>query len=95
MATGHYARLTGSHRRLSRGSTTQKDQSYVLAEVTSLLERGRLPLGRVYQGRGKRDGGRRAGVEPLVSEESQEICFIPDDDYRAFLRAGSGSVQAQ
>jgi tRNA-specific 2-thiouridylase len=40
VATGHYARLTGDQRRLSRGLDAQKDQSYVLAEVDpALLER--------------------------------------------------------
>jgi tRNA-uridine 2-sulfurtransferase len=85
VATGHYARLTGSPPRLSRGSDPQKDQSYVLAEVDpALLEKCIFPLGAMTKQR-VRQMAADLGLEPLVSEESQEICFVPHDDYRGFL----------
>jgi tRNA-specific 2-thiouridylase len=86
VATGHYAQMTGDPRRLSRGVDQQKDQSYVLAEVDSgLLERCIFPLGGLTK-QEVRAIARQTGLARLVSEESQEICFVPHDDYRAFLR---------
>ncbi len=85
VATGHYARLTGSPLRIARGVDPRKDQSYVLAEVApGLLEYCLFPLGGMtkHQVRGIAED---LGLRKLVSEESQEICFIPGDDYRAFL----------
>jgi tRNA-specific 2-thiouridylase len=85
-ATGHYARLVGDPRRLSRGLDADKDQSYVLAEVDpSLLAKFVFPLGELTKQQVKGVAA-AIGLEDLVSQESQEICFIPGDDYRAFLK---------
>jgi tRNA-specific 2-thiouridylase len=90
VATGHYARLSGAPARLSRGRDQKKDQSYVLAEVSpDLLEKVVFPLGELRKEQ-VRLLAAEAGVRELVSGESQEICFIPDDDYRNFLRARLG-----
>jgi tRNA-specific 2-thiouridylase len=90
LATGHYARLTGDPRRLSRGLDRQKDQSYVLAEVDpALLERCIFPLGEMTKPQVRRIAA-DIGLADLVSEESQEICFVPGDDYRVFLRERIG-----
>jgi tRNA-uridine 2-sulfurtransferase len=90
VATGHYARLAGSPPRLARGVDCRKDQSYVLAEVApGLLEQLVFPLGEMS----KPDVRRRAaeaGLEGHSSPESQEICFVPDDDHRRFLRERLG-----
>ncbi|MDI6907437.1 MAG: tRNA 2-thiouridine(34) synthase MnmA [Thermoanaerobacterales bacterium] len=87
-ATGHYAcvrRTAGGARELWRGLDRAKDQSYVLYHLSQeRLARIMLPLG----GRRKEDVRRdalRRGI-PFIREESQEICFIPQDDYRTFLR---------
>jgi tRNA-specific 2-thiouridylase len=86
VATGHYAQMTGDPKRLSRGVDQQKDQSYVLAEVDpGLLERCIFPLGGLTKQQ-VRAIAVQNGLAALVSEESQEICFVPHDDYRAFLR---------
>ena len=87
VATGHYARLdaSGGRPRLLRGVDATKDQSYVLFglrphQMRHLL----LPVG----GFGKseiRDIARDAGLPVADKPDSQEICFIPDNDYRAFL----------
>ena len=94
MATGHYAQvrrhpLTG---RLCIKSAGDKDQSYALYSLTQAqLEKTLLP---VY-GRSKkeiRELAKSAGLPVADKPDSQEICFIPDGDYAAFIeRAGYGS----
>lgn len=90
VATGHYARLVrdahGSPR-IGRALDAGKDQSYVLSGLRrELLERILLPVG----GHAKaeiRALARDAGLPVHDKPDSQEICFIPDDDYLAFVRA--------
>lgn len=85
IATGHYARLLGSPPRLHRALDPEKDQAYVLSRVDpGLLERVVLPLGELTKPEVRRLA-RDAGLETHDAKESQEICFIPDDDYRRFL----------
>jgi tRNA-specific 2-thiouridylase len=90
IATGHYARMTGGPRNLTRGVDRAKDQSYVLAEVDpTLLRRTIFPLGNMT----KVEVRARVAKEGLVEDsavESQEICFIPDNDHRRFLRERFG-----
>ena len=90
VATGHYARQAGEPPGLSRGIDSTKDQSYALAEVSpALLAHCLFPLG----GLRKADVRKLAadeGIEGSGRPESQEICFIPDDDYRRFLRVRLG-----
>lgn len=89
-ATGHYARLVGDPARLARAADPRKDQSYVLARVDPrLLERMVFPLGDMTKTQ-VRSIARAAGLEVHDAEESQEICFIPDDDYRRFLEERLG-----
>lgn len=90
VATGHYARLTEHPRyglALGVAEDSQKDQSYFLA----LTARDRLasavfPLARRRKAelRAELDA---AGLAVPVPQESQEICFVPNADYRLFLRA--------
>lgn len=91
LATGHYARVerveeAGRPRyRLLRGADRRKDQSYVLymlgqEELAQLL----LPLGGLSKVQVRAEAARR-GLPTAGRRESQEICFIPDDDYRRFL----------
>lgn len=90
VATGHYARLAGLPPLLQRGADLQKDQSYVLARVSpGLLRRARFPLGHLTKTQ-VRAIAREAGLEAHDAVESQEICFIPDDDHRRFLRERLG-----
>ncbi len=94
-ATGHYARLTGSPPRLARGVDRLKDQSYVLAEVApGLLEHLIFPLGEMQKTE-VRERAARAGLEGHSAPESQEICFVPDDDHRRFLRARLGDLSGE
>ncbi len=94
LATGHYARIEqdGNGRfRLLRGVDPGKDQSYFLFTLTQeQLAMTLFPLG----GMAKQEVRRLAARYRLrVAEkgESQEICFIPDDDYVRFLEEARGN----
>lgn len=88
LATGHYARV--DHRdgrfRLRMGTDPHKDQSYVLYMLgQDELRRVRFPLGG-YTKPQVRDMARRRGLPVADRDESMELCFVADDDYRRFLR---------
>jgi len=92
VATGHYARLTGTPPRIARGLDPLKDQSYVLAEVSpAILQHVVFPLGEMHK-QEVRERAARAGLEGHSAPESQEICFVPDDDHRRFLRERLGAL---
>jgi tRNA-specific 2-thiouridylase len=92
VATGHYARLVGNPPRLARGVDDTKDQSYVLAEVApEILEHFVFPLGEMKKPE-VRALAAQAGLEGHSAPESQEICFVPDDDHRRFLRERLGAL---
>lgn len=90
LATGHYARIERASRRggylLKKGLDAAKDQSYFLyAMGQEELSRTLFPLG----GRTKTEVRRiakRMGLAVADKSESQEICFVPDDDYAGFLK---------
>lgn len=87
MATGHYARIeqatTGAYQLFRADS--EKDQSYVLYQMNQqVLSHLLLPLYGVDKEEVRRFA-RRAGLSVSDSPDSQEICFIPDHDYAAFL----------
>ena len=93
VATGHYARIDrpqGDYR-LLRAKDPAKDQSYVLYDLTQAqLGQILLPIG----GHTKtevRQMAREFGLPNADKRDSQEICFIPDGDYRRFV---SERVQA-
>lgn len=90
VATGHYARVTrdpGTGRYLLwKGSDPRKDQSDFLWPLTQTqLAAARFPVGHLTKA-DVREHARRLGLPTAETPESQEICFIPDDDYRGFLR---------
>ncbi len=88
VATGHYARTasTGGAHHLLRGVDSEKDQSYVLFGLTQRqLAHVLLPVGH-HTKAGIRELAVEAGLHLAGKADSQEICFIPQDDYRAFLR---------
>jgi len=89
IATGHYANLNQANDRyfVSKGVDTWKDQSYVLWGVSQeSLSRTKLPLGHLTKAT-IRDMAKERGFFDLVNEsESYEICFVPDNDYRGFLK---------
>ena len=90
IATGHYARTVerDGHMYLTAAADAHKDQTYFLWMLTEeQLRRTLFPLGN-YTKEQVREIARSHGYEKLATKrESQEICFVPDDDYRSFLRA--------
>lgn len=94
LATGHYARTeyeAGSGRwLLKKALHPDKDQSYVLAMLTQeQLSRALFPLGKLSK-QEVRAIAAEAGLTAARKRDSQDICFIPDGDYGAFLRRYTG-----
>ncbi len=99
IATGHYARTQydeaiGRHL-LLRGADTRKDQSYFLFELDQAqLGRSLFPIGGMTKA-DVRTLARASGLPVAERPESQEICFIPDNDYAGFIdravEEGAGS----
>lgn len=94
IATGHYAKIeydtdTGKYI-LRTSDAAGKDQSYVLYNFTQrILSRTLMPLG----GRTKDEVRKLAealGLEVAGKPDSQEICFVEDNDYAGFIRSYSG-----
>lgn len=88
VATGHYARLeqTPGGPRLYRAKDLGKDQSYVLFIVPAdRLARTLFPLGKLTK-QEVREVAREAGLRVSQKPDSQEICFVPDQDYGGLLR---------
>jgi len=90
LATGHYARqATGpeGRPRLLRGVDAAKDQSYFLARLRpAQLARAVFPLGEWTKARAAARVA-RAGLTPVRSAESQDVCFVPASGYAAFIAA--------
>lgn len=88
IGTGHYVRLTEHAeygKSLIRGADQYKDQSYFLSLVPrEKLCKAVFPLGDISKAVVYEELNNRNVEIPLPSE-SQEICFVPDDDYRVFL----------
>ena len=91
IATGHYANIHQNEQNnryyLSKGVDHTKDQSYVLWGLQQdLLSRTLLPLAN-YQKTAIRQMAHDYGYPELAKKsESYEICFVPDNDYRGFLK---------
>ena len=90
VATGHYARIehdpeTGRYT-LRKGIDSRKDQSYFLFSLTQAqLRRALMPLGG-YEKDEVREVARRYQLRTADKPESQELCFIADDNYKRFLK---------
>ena len=90
LATGHYARVeeSGGFFRLKRAQCAKRDQSYMLCSLSQdILSRLALPLGEIADKSEARALALEAGLECAGAPDSQEICFIPEGDYAAFIRA--------
>ena len=90
VATGHYARIerepeTGRYT-LRKGIDSRKDQSYFLFSLTQAqLSRALMPLGG-YEKDEVREVARKYQLRTAEKPESQELCFIADDNYKRFLK---------
>jgi len=89
IATGHYAIVEhheGTPPVLRKGIDSRKDQSYFLFSLNaSQLSRSLFPLGTLTKPE-IRDIARKLGLKVADKEDSQEICFVPGKDYKAFLK---------
>lgn len=84
LATGHYARIVKT--RLKKAKDTRKDQSYFLYRLSQKqLKRILFPLGN-YKKEEVRKLAREFDLSVADKLASQEICFLPDADYRLFLK---------
>jgi tRNA-specific 2-thiouridylase len=91
VATGHYARIDRETGGLLTAVDPEKDQTYFLFPVTSgALESVLFPLGALTKAQVRAEA-RRMGLKTAEKAESQEICFIPDDDHAAFVQRASGA----
>lgn len=94
LSTGHYARVDRAEGRwrLLRGADRRKDQSYVLYQLTQRqLSHLLLPLGD-YDKPAIRQMVEARGLANARKADSQDICFIPDGDYAAFLAASGAEL---
>jgi tRNA-specific 2-thiouridylase len=91
IATGHYARIrfneTAGRYQLLRGADAAKDQTYFLFGLTQQqLARTIFPLGEFTKPQ-VRELARELGLAVADKNDSQEICFVPNGDYAAFIDA--------
>ncbi len=94
LSTGHYARVDRAEGRwrLLRGADRRKDQSYVLYQLTQRqLSHLLLPLGD-HDKPAIRQMVEARGLANARKADSQDICFIPDGDYAAFLAASGAEL---
>ena len=99
IATGHYAKITqfeNGRYGVSKAIDENKDQSYVLWGLQQdLLSRTLLPLG-PYRKPEIRQMAHDFGYPELAKkQESYEICFVPDNDYRGFLKRNVDGLEAR
>lgn len=92
IATGHYARIEKSADRylLKKALDESKDQSYVLYSLTQdELSRTLFPLGK-YRKTEVREIAEKNGFINAKKHDSQDICFVPDGNYSAFIEKYTG-----
>ncbi len=98
IATGHYARIerAGERHAVRRGRDRAKDQSYVLWGVSQAhLARTLLPLGELTKPEIRALAAEMGLGAVAAKPDSYEICFVPDDDYRGFLRRRVPGLEAR
>ncbi len=89
IATGHYANIREEAGRyvISKGLDENKDQSYALWGISQeSLSRTMYPLGNLRKTEIRQMAMDRGFKELVTKSESYEICFVPDNDYRGFLK---------
>ena len=96
LSTGHYAQIIFEDGRfkLKRAADIKKDQSYVLYNLTAdKLSRIIFPLGDFSKVQ-TRNLAEELNLPVADKPDSQEICFVPDDDYKKFILERNSSAQA-
>ncbi len=96
IATGHYARIVkldtecGVRYAAAVAEDTKKDQSYMLSRLgQDALSMLVLPLSDITKGDVRKES-EQGSLSAAKSRDSQEICFIPDGDYAAYIEAAAG-----
>jgi tRNA-specific 2-thiouridylase len=96
IATGHYARIerdAAGHATLLKAVDARKDQSYFLFSLRQeQLASALLPLGGLAKPE-VRAIAKKLGLKTYDKEDSQEICFVPGNDYTAFLKSHLGEKE--
>jgi tRNA-uridine 2-sulfurtransferase len=98
IATGHYANIREENGRyvISKGLDENKDQSYALWGISQKsLARTIFPLGNLRKTEIRQMALDRGFTELVNKPESYEICFIPDNDYRGFLKRRIEGLEEQ
>ena len=93
IATGHYARveqLSNGRYAIRNSVTAAKDQTYALYNLTQeQLSRTLMPVG-AYTKEEIREMAEKLGFRVAHKPDSQEICFVPDQDYAGFIERTTG-----
>lgn len=94
IATGHYARViyneTTGRYTLGQSKSLAKDQTYALYNLTQeQLKHTLMPLGD-YTKEEVRAIAKEIGLAVATKPDSQEICFVPDDDYAGYIESALG-----
>ncbi len=92
IATGHYSKIAdvNGRRLICRAEDSKKDQTYVLWRLSQKqLKHILMPLGDISKEQA-REIAERYDFACKEAKESQDICFVPDGDYAAFLESYSG-----
>ena len=98
IATGHYARiakLPNGRFAIRNSVTARKDQTYALYNLTQFqLAHTLMPIGE-YEKDQVRRIAQEAGLPVAAKPDSQDICFVPDGDYMAFMERFTGKTYPQ
>jgi tRNA-uridine 2-sulfurtransferase len=98
IATGHYSQVASHKGRyfIRQAADASKDQSYVLWMLSQeQIKRSLLPLGGYKKSEIKEMAEQRGFVKLAKKKESMEVCFIPDNDYRGFLKKQMPEIESQ
>ena len=98
IATGHYVKVREENNRhvLSKARDLTKDQSYVLWGLgQDCLSRSIYPLGDMLKTEVRQLAADMGYTELSKKAESYEICFVPDNDYRGFLKRNVEGLEAR
>lgn len=94
MATGHYATI--ENQMLKRSINNKKDQSYFLYGIKKeMLPHIIFPLSKYKNKDQIRETAKKANLKVNSKKDSQEICFIPNDDYKAYLQANIEGIKKE
>lgn len=96
IATGHYATISKENGRyiMKKSEDSKKDQTYVLYNMTQYqLEHTLMPCG-AYNKNEIREIAKKIGLDVHSKKDSEEICFIPDNDHGSFIKkATKGKIR--